>query len=62
MHLTKARLGLVKTFCHYLQEGLPVRLKEIHILNCVYFIEKVIAIIRPFTKKEVMDMVSPIII
>lgn len=58
MHFTRVRLGLVKTFCHYLQEGLPIRLKAVHVLNSVYFLEKVIAIIRPFMSKEVMELVG----
>jgi len=57
MHLTKARLGLIKVFFQYLQEGLPVRLKTIHVLNSVYFLDKVMAIIKPFMKKEVMEQV-----
>ncbi|KAK4878749.1 hypothetical protein RN001_011255 [Aquatica leii] len=58
LHLTRVRLGLVQVFFHYLQEALPVRLKKIHVLNSVYFLEKVIGIIKPFVKKEVMEMIN----
>lgn len=57
MHLTRFRLGLIKIFFPYLQKGLPLRLKSIHVLNTGYFIDKVMAIIKPFAKKEVLDMV-----
>ncbi|GJQ85955.1 hypothetical protein Trydic_g21803 [Trypoxylus dichotomus] len=57
MHLTRVRMGCVKIFFEYCQEALPVKLKTIHILNCVYFLDKVIAIAKPFMKKELFEKV-----
>lgn len=58
MHLTKLKIKYIKSFFHYLQEGLPVKLKGMHVLNTVYFIDKIMFLINPFIKKEVLDMVS----
>ncbi|XP_017777262.1 PREDICTED: alpha-tocopherol transfer protein-like [Nicrophorus vespilloides] len=55
MHLTRIKLGALRKFCHYLQEGLPVKLKEIHVLNTAYFIDKLMAIIKPLMKKEILE-------
>lgn len=57
MHLTKARLGPLKNFFYYLQEGLPLKLRQIQVLNAVYFMDKVMAILKPFMKKELINMV-----
>ena len=37
---------------------MPVRLKAIHVLNCVWFFDKVLTLIKPFMKKELLDIVS----
>lgn len=58
MHLTKTRLGPIKNFFYYLQEGLPLKLKQIQVLNVVSFIDKIMTILKPFMKKELFEMVS----
>jgi len=55
MHLTRIKMSAIKKFCHYLQEGLPIKLKEIHVLNAAYFIDKVMAILKPFIKTELYE-------
>jgi hypothetical protein len=57
-HLTRLSLLGIRKFFEYIQEGMPVRLKAIHVLNCVWFIDKVLALLKPFMKKELMDIVS----
>lgn len=57
MHLTRARMHLIKKFFHYTQEALPVKLKQIHVMNTVYFLDKIMAIIKPFLSKEVAKLV-----
>ncbi|XP_023012905.2 alpha-tocopherol transfer protein-like isoform X2 [Leptinotarsa decemlineata] len=57
MHMTKLKIGAVKKYFSFLQEALPLRMKEIHILNSVYFIDKILALIKVFMKSELMDLV-----
>lgn len=56
-HLTRLSVTSIRRFFEYIQEGLPVRLKAIHVLNAVWFINKILALIRPFVKRELFDMV-----
>lgn len=57
MHLTKFKLGPIKKYFQFLQEGFPMQLKVIHVLNAVYFIDKVMALIKAFMKSELINMV-----
>ncbi|GAB0093017.1 alpha-tocopherol transfer protein-like [Sergentomyia squamirostris] len=55
-HLTRVRIGTIRKFFHYLQEGLPAKLSAIHIINVVSFFDKVLALIKPFMKAEILKM------
>lgn len=57
MHLTRLRMGNVKSFLQFVQEALPVQLKAVHVLNVVYFIDKILGLLKPFMKKELFDLV-----
>lgn len=52
------RLGLftVKHGLHYIQEGFPIRMKQIHFFNLVSFIDKILAVVRPFMKQSLWDI------
>ena len=56
-HLMRLSITSIRRFFEYVQEALPVRLKAIHVLNTVWFMDKVLAIIKPFMKKELFDLV-----
>ncbi|KAG5880892.1 hypothetical protein JTB14_001468 [Gonioctena quinquepunctata] len=57
MHMTKLKLGAFKKYVTFLQEGFPMRMKEIHILNSVYFIDKVMALIKVFMRNELIGLI-----
>lgn len=40
-----------------LQEGLPVRLKGIHVLNTAAFVDHLMRLIKPFLSKELQKLV-----
>ncbi|XP_011256049.1 alpha-tocopherol transfer protein-like [Camponotus floridanus] len=55
-HLTRLSISSIRWFFEYLQDAMPVRLKAIHVLNAVWFMDKIIALIRPFMKRELYEM------
>lgn len=48
----------IKKYLYYLQEALPVRLKGIHFMNAVPVVEIILSMVRPFLKKELLEIVS----
>uniref|UniRef100_A0A336M8A8 CSON013466 protein n=1 Tax=Culicoides sonorensis TaxID=179676 RepID=A0A336M8A8_CULSO len=55
-HVFKLGLFTVKHGLHYIQEGFPIRMKQIHFFNLVSFIDKILAIVRPFMKQSLWDI------
>uniref|UniRef100_A0A6P7G5V8 Alpha-tocopherol transfer protein-like isoform X1 n=1 Tax=Diabrotica virgifera virgifera TaxID=50390 RepID=A0A6P7G5V8_DIAVI len=55
-HLLRINPSYVKKFAYYLQEGMPIRLKQIHFINLVPFMDKVFSFIKPVMKKELIDL------
>ncbi|KAJ6636959.1 Alpha-tocopherol transfer protein-like [Pseudolycoriella hygida] len=56
MHLARINIVALRKFMFYIQDALPIRLKAIHFINTVSFMDKVLALMRPFMKKELMDI------
>ena len=57
-HLWRFPVPLVRRFINMVQEGMPVRLKEIHIVNCSYFLPTLMSFLKPFMKKELADLIQ----
>lgn len=57
-HLTRVRLASIKKFFAYLQEGLPGKLCQIHVVNVVSFFDRIISMIKPFMRAEIFKSVS----
>ncbi|XP_060533912.1 retinaldehyde-binding protein 1-like isoform X2 [Cylas formicarius] len=57
MHVTRLKLSVVKKFFQYLQEALPIQLKQIHILNTSFVFDRIISVLKPFMHKDLYDMI-----
>ncbi|XP_008548387.1 alpha-tocopherol transfer protein-like [Microplitis demolitor] len=55
-HTTRLSPMGLKKFLFYLQEGLPVRLKGLHFTNSIPVMEIILGMMKPFMKKELMDI------
>lgn len=47
----------IHSFTELLQEAAPVTLRNIHLVNCPSYVDRVFMIVKPFLKKEVSKMV-----
>lgn len=57
-HITKLDIQTVQQFLYYLQEALLVKLKGLHFLNAPSFMDKLLMIIKPFMKKDLLDKMT----
>ncbi|RZB40160.1 CRAL TRIO domain containing protein [Asbolus verrucosus] len=57
-HLVKMKPSIVRTILRYVQEGFPCKLKQVHVLNSVSFIDKIIRLLKPFVKKELLELIE----
>jgi hypothetical protein len=55
-HVARLNLMAIKKFLNYLQDGINLRLKEFHWVNTVPFLDKIMMMIKPFMKKELIDI------
>lgn len=59
-HLARLSVNSIRKFFEYLQEGMPIRLQGIHVLNTVWFMDKILSLLKPFMKRELFEMVPKI--
>ncbi|KAI4488608.1 hypothetical protein M0802_011424 [Mischocyttarus mexicanus] len=57
-HLAKLPIRSLQKFFEYIQEGMPIRLKGIHILNATWIFDKLLMIIKPFVRSEFLKLVK----
>uniref|UniRef100_A0A182SVT6 CRAL-TRIO domain-containing protein n=1 Tax=Anopheles maculatus TaxID=74869 RepID=A0A182SVT6_9DIPT len=57
-HMTKLNMGASKKHMFYVQEALPIRLKQIHFINVVPFMNRIMFLMRPFMRKDVQEMIN----
>ncbi|XP_011163312.2 alpha-tocopherol transfer protein-like [Solenopsis invicta] len=55
-HLASFNLVILKKILFYIQEAAPVRLKAIHILNTMPVVDALVNLVKPFMKKELMNI------
>lgn len=57
-HTTHISFKALQTFEKYLLHTNPVALKGIHFVNCPPFMNKMLAIVKPFLSRQVFQIVS----
>lgn len=59
-HFMKATAGFsyLCLFIKYVQEAVPFIIREIHMVNCSYIVSKLLALVRPFIKRELFDVIN----
>lgn len=57
-HMRRLSLRIFRTMLKFLQEAYPVRIKAVHMVNCPPYMNKILAIVKPFVSKQVFELVS----
>ncbi|XP_026755014.3 alpha-tocopherol transfer protein-like [Galleria mellonella] len=57
-HLTRCGLSYLRKYFQYTQEALPIRMKEIHVLNSEPIVDKLMLLIKPFMDKKLFDILK----
>lgn len=59
-HIANISINLMgmKKVLFYIQEAAPVRLKAIHVLNTMPMVDTLLNLVKPFMKKELLNLVS----
>lgn len=58
LHLWRVNLSSIRKFFHYVQECVPGKLRAIHVMNVVPFMDKIMALIKPFVKADILKNVN----
>ncbi|XP_072934703.1 clavesin-1-like [Epargyreus clarus] len=57
-HLARMDMQNIQQFLYYMQEAMIVKLKGFHFMNAPSFMDKFLMLMKPFTKKQLMDMLG----
>ncbi|KAJ8718538.1 hypothetical protein PYW08_002775 [Mythimna loreyi] len=55
--ITKFNLSVARKLSKYQEEAMPIRLKQIHVLNAPSFIDKLFGLMKPLLRQEVTEMI-----
>ncbi|CAH0595553.1 unnamed protein product [Chrysodeixis includens] len=57
-HVTRLEVMAVKKVLYFLQECMFTKLKGVHFMNAPYFMDKLMMVLRPFLKKDLLYLVN----
>ncbi|CAH0718273.1 unnamed protein product, partial [Brenthis ino] len=55
--LTKMNLSVARRLARYQEDAIPIRLKQVHVVNAPPFIDKIYGVMKPFISKHITDLV-----
>ncbi|XP_037923823.1 alpha-tocopherol transfer protein-like [Hermetia illucens] len=56
-HILRASISSIRKYLHYLQYGVPAKLCRVHVLNVVPLFDKILTLVKPFLKKELLEII-----
>lgn len=56
-HMASMSLMVMRSYMNYMQEAYPIRLKAMHVINCPSYLNRMLAITKPFIREEVFKLV-----
>ncbi|KAH8416513.1 hypothetical protein KR222_006916, partial [Zaprionus bogoriensis] len=57
-HLAYVSIFVLRVYMKFVQEAYPSRLRAIHIINCPSFLDRMMAMMKPFIREEVFQMIK----
>ncbi|XP_022829419.1 alpha-tocopherol transfer protein-like [Spodoptera litura] len=57
-HISRVNLTVAQQFFYFLQEAMFVSLKEFHFINAPTFVDKLLSMVKPFMKDELLDILK----
>uniref|UniRef100_A0A2A4JN90 CRAL-TRIO domain-containing protein n=1 Tax=Heliothis virescens TaxID=7102 RepID=A0A2A4JN90_HELVI len=55
--ITKFNMSAARKLSRYEEEAMPIRLKEVHVINAPPFVDKLYGLVKPFLKQDLTDMI-----
>ncbi|PZC80487.1 hypothetical protein B5X24_HaOG214644 [Helicoverpa armigera] len=55
--ITKFNVSVARKLSKYQEDAMPIRLKEVHVINAPPFVDKLFGLMKPFLKQEITDMI-----
>ncbi|XP_045501032.1 alpha-tocopherol transfer protein-like [Colias croceus] len=55
--LTKFNISVAKKLSKYQEDAMPIRLKQVHLINAPSTIDKIFGLLKPFMKKEITELI-----